>query len=85
MIAWPALLIVAAAGYVIGSIPTGFLIGRKFGVDPRADRAVVSPTVHTLTVRRPTDMPLPLAGVLSVHANQRLATLRVRCAISQPN
>jgi acyl phosphate:glycerol-3-phosphate acyltransferase len=35
MIAWPVLLIVAVAGYLIGSIPNGYLIGRMFGVDPR--------------------------------------------------
>ena len=35
MIAWPALLLIAAAGYLIGSIPNGYLIGRVLGVDPR--------------------------------------------------
>lgn len=36
MIDWPALLITAAVGYVIGSVPFGFLVGRAFGVDPRS-------------------------------------------------
>jgi glycerol-3-phosphate acyltransferase PlsY len=35
MMAWPALLILAAAGYLIGSIPNGWLLGRALGVDPR--------------------------------------------------
>ena len=36
MIAWPALLLIATAGYLIGSIPNGYLIGRLLGVDPRS-------------------------------------------------
>src|SRR5438105_10565328 len=35
MISWPSLAVVAAAGYVIGSVPIGYLIGRTQGVDPR--------------------------------------------------
>jgi len=35
MMAWPALLILAVAGYLIGSIPNGWLLGRALGVDPR--------------------------------------------------
>jgi glycerol-3-phosphate acyltransferase PlsY len=35
MIDWPVLFAAAAAGYAIGSIPTGYLIGLKLGVDPR--------------------------------------------------
>jgi glycerol-3-phosphate acyltransferase PlsY len=35
MIAWPALLLIATAGYLIGSIPNGYMIGRLLGVDPR--------------------------------------------------
>ena len=35
MIAWPAVVIAAVAGYGIGSIPTGYLICRAQGVDPR--------------------------------------------------
>jgi glycerol-3-phosphate acyltransferase PlsY len=33
---WPVLLLALAGGYLIGSIPTGFLIGRMFGIDPRS-------------------------------------------------
>jgi glycerol-3-phosphate acyltransferase PlsY len=36
MIPWPAVILAALAGYAVGSIPTGFLIGRAFGVDPRS-------------------------------------------------
>jgi acyl phosphate:glycerol-3-phosphate acyltransferase len=36
MIAWPALLSIAVAGYLIGSIPNGFILGRILGVDPRS-------------------------------------------------
>lgn len=36
MIAWPAFLLIAVAGYLIGSIPNGYLTGRVLGVDPRA-------------------------------------------------
>lgn len=36
MIAWPTLLVVALVGYLIGSIPNGYLLGRALGVDPRS-------------------------------------------------
>ncbi len=36
MIDWPVLLLSAVAGYLIGSIPCGYLIGKMFGVDPRS-------------------------------------------------
>jgi glycerol-3-phosphate acyltransferase PlsY len=36
MIDWPALLFTVLAGYLIGSVPFGFLIGRLFGLDPRS-------------------------------------------------
>src|SRR5579862_2796367 len=35
MIAWPAVIVATLVGYVIGSIPIGYVIGRAFGVDPR--------------------------------------------------
>lgn len=35
MMPWPDFLLVAAAGYLIGSIPNGWLLGRVLGVDPR--------------------------------------------------
>lgn len=36
MLNWPGLAVAAAAGYLIGSIPIGYLVGRSRGVDPRA-------------------------------------------------
>src|SRR5579883_2186378 len=36
MIDWLALLLTVVAGYLIGSVPCGFLIGRRFGLDPRS-------------------------------------------------
>ena len=36
MTPWAATLVLAAAGYLVGSIPTGVLVGRLYGADPRA-------------------------------------------------
>jgi acyl phosphate:glycerol-3-phosphate acyltransferase len=33
---WPTVILAALAGYLIGSIPVGYLVGRVAGVDPRA-------------------------------------------------
>lgn len=33
---WLATVLLAAAGYLLGSIPTGVLVGRLYGADPRA-------------------------------------------------
>lgn len=32
---WLALVLAALAGYFVGAIPCGYLIGRRFGLDPR--------------------------------------------------
>ncbi|MHB8619387.1 MAG: glycerol-3-phosphate 1-O-acyltransferase PlsY [Chloroflexota bacterium] len=36
MSGWPELVLLAAAGYLVGSIPVGYMIGRSQGVDVRA-------------------------------------------------
>ena len=36
MIPWAATVLLAAAGYLLGAIPTGVLVGRLYGADPRA-------------------------------------------------
>ena len=35
MSSWAATLLLAAAGYLTGSVPTGVLVGRLYGADPR--------------------------------------------------
>ncbi|SRR5579884_51189 len=66
MFDWPALLVVAAAGYAIGSIPTGFLIARKFGIDPRADGSGKTGATNVLRTLGPKLGPKASAAVLAL-------------------
>ncbi len=64
MIAWPTFLMVALAGYLIGSIPTGFLIGRKLGIDPRRDGSGKTGASNVLRTLGPKLGPKASAAVL---------------------
>jgi len=62
MSAWPQLFVAIVAGYLIGAIPIGYLVGRSRGRDPRATGSGKMGATNVLRAHGPKASALVLLG-----------------------